>query len=115
VPRTNIPALVVGFEQCPSPMTHIIIEHCHGTASRVAIAETACDLRVTGFDGHRLTVERSRWDRTGIAWARETCASLAPYMASTRYVTDLEDDAIDPAAVISWTEPAALSANHIEG
>ena len=35
----------------------------------------------------------------GITWARETFASLTPYLAPTRYVNYLEDDAIDPAAV----------------
>jgi len=35
----------------------------------------------------------------GIAWARETFASLTPYLAATRYVNYLEDDAPDPAAV----------------
>jgi hypothetical protein len=96
-----IRALVVGFEQCPSPMSHIIIEHFHGAASRVPIAETACTMRVTGFN----VVIASQWSdpaetERGIAWARETFASLTPFMASTRYVNYLEDDAIDPAAVI---------------
>jgi FAD/FMN-containing dehydrogenase len=35
----------------------------------------------------------------GIAWARETFASLNPYLAPTRYVNYLEDDAQDPAVV----------------
>ena len=35
----------------------------------------------------------------GIAWARETFASLAPYLRPTRYVNYLEDDATDAATV----------------
>ena len=35
----------------------------------------------------------------GIAWARETFASLNPYLAPTRYVNYLEGDAVEPAAV----------------
>lgn len=57
-------------------------------------------MRVTGFN----VVIASQWidsrqtDR-GIRWARETFASLTPYLAPTRYVNYLEDDAIDAAAV----------------
>jgi FAD binding domain/Berberine and berberine like len=95
-----IRTLVAGFEQCPSPMSHIIIEHFHGAASRVPIEATACTMRVTGFN----VVIASQWTNPKetercIAWARDTFASLTPYLASTRYVNYLEDDAVDPAAV----------------
>jgi hypothetical protein len=45
-----IRALIAGFEQCPSPMSHVIIEHFHGAAARVPLAATACTTRVTGFN-----------------------------------------------------------------
>ena len=95
-----IRALIAAFERCPSPMSHIIIEHFHGAATRVPIASTACTLRTTGFN----VVIASQWldvretDR-GVRWARETFASLTPYLAATRYVNYLEDDAPEPAAV----------------
>jgi len=81
-------------------MSHIIIEHFHGAASRVPIEATACTMRVTGFN----VVIASQWTNPKetercIAWARDTFASLTPYLASTRYVNYLEDDAVDPAAV----------------
>jgi FAD binding domain/Berberine and berberine like len=95
-----IRALIAGFEACPSPMSFIILEHFHGAASRVPVSATACAMRVTGFN----VVIASQWTdpretARGIAWARETFASLTPYLAPTRYVNYLEDDAIDPAAV----------------
>ena len=95
-----IRALIAGFQECPSPMSHIIIEHFHGAASRVPVAATACTMRVTGFN----VVIASQWmdpgeTERGIKWARETFASLTPYLAPTRYVNYLEDDATDPAAV----------------
>ena len=82
-------------------MSHIIIEHFHGAASRVPVTATACTMRVTGFN----VVIASQWmgsteTERGIRWARETFASLAPYLAPTRYVNYLEDDAPDPAAVV---------------
>jgi FAD/FMN-containing dehydrogenase len=95
-----IRTLIAAFEECPSPMSHIIIEHFHGAASRVPLTATACTMRVTGFN----LVIASQWmdpreTERGITWARETFASLTPYLASTRYVNYLEDDAIDAAAV----------------
>jgi hypothetical protein len=95
-----IRTLVKSFEACPSPMSHIIIEHFHGAASRVPVANTACALRATGFN----VVIISQWttaDDTerGIAWARDTFSALTPYLAPTRYLNYLEDDAVDPAAV----------------
>jgi FAD/FMN-containing dehydrogenase len=95
-----IRAIVTSFEACPSPMSHIIIEHLHGAASRVPVANTACTLRTTGFN----VVIISQWtsaDDTerGIAWARNTFAALTPYLAPMRYVNYLENDAVDPAAV----------------
>ena len=95
-----IRTLVACYQECPSPTSHIIIEHCHGAASRVPVAATACALRVTGFN----VVIASQWmdpgeTERGIAWARDTFASLAPYLAPTRYVNYLEHDAPDAAAV----------------
>jgi FAD/FMN-containing dehydrogenase len=106
-----IRTLIAGFQDCPSPMSHIIIEHFHGAASRVPVTATACTLRVTGFN----VVIASQWmdsgeTERGIKWARETFASLAPYLAPTRYVNYLEDDALNPAAVAYGPNLATLRA-----
>jgi FAD/FMN-containing dehydrogenase len=95
-----IRTIIAGFQECPSPMSNIVIEHFHGAASRIPVTATACALRVTGFN----VVIASQWQdpretERGIKWARETFASLAPYLAPTRYVNYLEDDATDAAAV----------------
>jgi len=95
-----IRTLVMAFEAAPSAMSQIIIEHFHGAASRVPVASTACALRMTGFN----VVVISQWTSAaeterGIAWARHTFAALTPFLAPTRYLNYLEDDAIDPAAV----------------
>jgi FAD/FMN-containing dehydrogenase len=94
-----IRTIVAGFERCPSPMTNIVIEHLHGAVSRVPIEATACALRVTGFN----VVIASQWmdpadTEQGVAWARETFASLTPYLAPLRYVNYVEEDARDAAA-----------------
>jgi len=95
-----IGTIVEGFQSCPSPMSAIMLEHFHGAASRVPVAATACAMRVTGFN----VVIASQWmspadTERGITWARETFASLTPYLAPTRYVNYLEDDAPNPAAI----------------
>src|SRR4030095_14909525 len=82
-----IRALLTAYEQCPSPMSHIIIEHFHGAATRIPVASTACTLRTAGFN----VVIASQWldareTERGISWARDTFASLTPYLAATRYV-----------------------------
>ena len=110
-----IRTLIAGFEACPSPMSHIIIEHFHGAASRVPVAATACTMRVTGFN----VVIISQWmdpgeTERGIAWARETYASLTPYLAPTRYVNYLEDDAIERRGGRLRTEPPAAEGDQDE-
>jgi hypothetical protein len=94
-----IRTLVRSFEACPSPMSHIIIEHFHGAATRVPVGHTACALRTTGFN----VVIISQWtspDDTerGVVWARDTHAALTPYLAPARYVNYLEQDAVEPAS-----------------
>ena len=95
-----IRTLIAGYEACPSPMSHIIIEHLHGAASRIPVAATACTMRLSGFN----VIIASQWARpeeseAGFKWARDTFAALTPYLAPTRYVNYLEDDASDAAAV----------------
>jgi FAD/FMN-containing dehydrogenase len=105
-----IEVLVDRLAACPSPMSQIVIEHFHGRASRVPVAETACTMRVTGFN----VVIIAEWtdprenDRH-IAWCRDTYAALQPYLAPTRYVNYLGDDEVgDPAAVVYGPNYARL-------
>ena len=72
-------------------------------------------MRVTGFN----VVIASQWTdpgetERGIRWARETFASLTPYLAPTRYVNYLEDDARDAAAVVYGPNLARLQGDQDE-
>jgi hypothetical protein len=81
-------------------MSHIIIEHLHGAASRVPVSSTACALRTTGFNVVIVSQWASAGDtERGVAWARDTFSALTPYLAPTRYLNYLEEDALEPAAV----------------
>jgi FAD/FMN-containing dehydrogenase len=105
-----IRVLADSFAACPSPMGQIVIEHFHGAASRVPVQDTACALRVTGFNVAII----SQWmdprdnDRC-ISWCRELYAALGPYLGSTRYLNYMgHDEAGDPAAVAYGANYARL-------
>jgi FAD/FMN-containing dehydrogenase len=102
-----IGALVDAFSACPSAMSQVVIEHFHGAASRVPVQDTACAMRVTGFNVVIISQWADRRDNDRcISWARDMYAGLAPYLASTRYVNYLDlDEGADPAA-------AAYGANY---
>ena len=96
-----IDAMVEAFSKCQSPMSQVVVEHFHGAASRVPVQDTACAMRITGFN----VVIISQWmdakenDRH-ISWCRDTYKSLGPFLGNTRYVNYLDvDEAGDPAAV----------------
>jgi FAD/FMN-containing dehydrogenase len=96
-----IDAIVSGYEACQFPMSQIVIEHFHGAASRVPVADTACAMRIQGFN----VAIVSQWmepkdTEAGTRWCRQTYTSLEPYFGTFRYVNYLEADAAgDPAAV----------------
>jgi len=102
-----IAVLLERFAACPSPMSHVVVEHFHGAASRVPVEQTACAMRITGFNVVIISqwLDASENDRH-IAWARDTYAALQPFLGATRYVNYLgNDEAGDPAA-------AAYGANY---
>ena len=96
-----IHVLVDRFDACPSPLSQLVIEHFHGAASRVPVDATASGLRITGFN----VAIVSQWTdpndtERSIAWCRETHAALKPFLAATRYVNYLEDDASEAGAEV---------------
>jgi len=97
-----IDALVDAFEQCPSPMSNIVIEHFHGAPSRVPVSATACTMRVTGFNVALISQWADAADSArNIEWCRTAFASLQPFLAPMRYVNYLDnDEPRDPAAVV---------------
>jgi FAD/FMN-containing dehydrogenase len=98
-----IAAILDAFASTPSPMSQMVIEHFHGAASRVPVADTACTMRVNGFN----VVIVSQWadprdnDRC-IAWCRDTYAKLGPYLASNRYVNYFDGDEAGDLAAIAY-------------
>src|SRR5262249_32154972 len=42
--------LINQSESAPSPMCQIVLEHFHGKAARIPVGDTACTMRVTGYN-----------------------------------------------------------------
>ncbi len=88
-----IAAIVEQFAICPSPMSGILLEHCHGAATRVGAGETAFAHRRESYN----LVVVSQWtepkeDEPNIAWARTTYAALRPFLARESYSNYQSED-----------------------
>ena len=95
-----IRTLIGRFEQCPSPMSQIVIEHFHGASTRVGVTDTACTLRTPGFD----IVIISQWNDPAdtekcTRWCRDTYSALKPFLGTARYMNYLAHDESDGRAV----------------
>ena len=88
--------MAAAFERSPSELCALVVEDFHGAVTRVPATATAYPHRAPGFNLFLI----SQWsdpDRTdaGVAWARETFAALAPYMADRSYTNYLSADDYD--------------------
>jgi FAD/FMN-containing dehydrogenase len=99
-----IRTLVECAAAAPSPMCQIVLEHFHGKASRIGVSETACAMRITGYN----VVIASQWmdpadTARGTKWCKDSYAALEPYFGTARYVNYLADDeAYDPASAAAY-------------
>lgn len=99
----GIDAMVHQFRSCPSTMSGIFIEHWHGAATRVAVADTPVPHREPG---HNLLIT-SEWTdpattEENIAWAQETFTVLKPHFTRGRYLNYLDADDADDAVRASY-------------
>lgn len=88
-----VEVMTTAFQKAPSAMNNFILEEFHGAVTRVGPTETAYPHRQPGYN----LIVISQWldpteDEANIAWARETFAALAPYMADANYVNYLGHD-----------------------
>jgi hypothetical protein len=101
-----IRTLVECAAAAPSPMSQIVLEHFHGRASRIGVSETACAMRLSGYN----VVIASQWmnpadTERGTKWCRDTYAALLPHFGTTRYVNYLADDETDNPAIAAAYGP----------
>jgi FAD/FMN-containing dehydrogenase len=101
-----IRTLVECAAAAPSPMSQIVLEHFHGKASRIGVSETACAMRLSGYN----VVIASQWmdaadTARGKQWCRDTFGALVPHFGTTRYVNYLADDEANDQAIAAVYGP----------
>ncbi|MGA9161804.1 MAG: FAD-dependent oxidoreductase, partial [Actinomycetota bacterium] len=94
-----IETMIDVFPNCPSPMTGLLLEHYHGAATRVGVADTAVQHRNSGYN----LLFTSVWmDATqtdaNVAWTRQAYAALEPSFADSRYLNYMSEDDLGGAA-----------------
>ena len=85
--------LIDAYQDAPTPLCFLVVEHLHGAAVRVDPSATAFPHRQPGYD----CIIISQWSdptatEAGIRWARETYESLRPHMTDGAYVNYLDND-----------------------
>jgi FAD/FMN-containing dehydrogenase len=81
------------FEQCPTPMGQLLLEHFHGAVTRIGVSDTAFPHRSEGYNLLVLSEWLDPKDNDAcIAWARQSYAAMNPFVSTSRYVNYLGDD-----------------------
>jgi FAD/FMN-containing dehydrogenase len=98
-----IETMIACFEQCPTPMGQLLIEHIHGAVTRVGTSDTAFPHRREGYNFLILAewMDKAENERC-IAWARETSTKMRPFFSSARYVNYLGDDETGEALAAAY-------------
>lgn len=88
-----IRAMIDCFASCPTPMGQLLLEHFHGAVTRIGPTDTAFPHRSPGYNMLVLAQWMDRQQNSAcIAWARDSYASLQPFMGEGRYVNYFGDD-----------------------
>jgi hypothetical protein len=93
LPDAAIETLVERFAATPSPLSAVIVEHCHGAITRAAPAATAFGLR-----GHPYHLEilgfwdGANEDAANGDWVDGLFVSMQPFNAGEVYVNSLDKD-----------------------
>lgn len=98
-----IDTMIARFQECPSPMSAMVLEHIHGAVARVSPTDTAFAHRREAYN----LLIASEWldpaeNARNIAWARQTYDAMRPYAAAARYVNYLGDDEPENAAEAAY-------------
>jgi FAD/FMN-containing dehydrogenase len=85
--------IAAGFENCPSPMSAVVVEHFHGAVTRVPLQATPVPHRQIGYNVLITSVwTEPRDNEANIGWARDTYSALAPHLAPRRWLNYLGED-----------------------
>jgi hypothetical protein len=92
-----VDAIIAAFEARTSPVSSIIIHHCHGAAAEVAPEATAFGMREPHFTALIYAAWTPATSDAGShrQWARQLAAALASNALPGGYANLLSDDAVD--------------------
>jgi len=98
-----IDTMQTAFQDCPSPMSAMLLEHIHGAVTRVGATDTAFPHRREAYN----LVIVSEWldaaeNNRNIAWARQVYDAMRPYAARARYANYLGTDETDNPAEAAY-------------
>jgi hypothetical protein len=76
----------------PSPLSAVIVEHCHGAIARVAPDATAFGLRSNPYHLEILGFwDPAKEDAANLAWVERLFADMKPFNAGEVYVNSLDE------------------------
>src|SRR6516165_5298408 len=114
LPGAAIEILVEGFRTAPSPLSAVIVEHCHGAIARVAPDATAFGLRSNPYHLEILGFwDQAEEDAANLAWVERLFADMQPFNTGEVYVNSLdqgEAHRVHEAYGINYARLVALKA-----
>src|SRR5215467_6211745 len=92
LPDAAIEILVEGFRTTPSPLSAVIIEHCHGAIARIAPDATAFGLRSNPYHLEILGFwDPANEDAVNLGWVERLFAAMQAFNAGEVYVNSLDE------------------------
>src|SRR5262249_573453 len=114
LPDAAIEILVEGFRTTPSPLSAVIVEHCHGAIARVAPDATAFGLRSNPYHLEIFAFSDPPKQHPGnLAWVERLFAGMQPFNTGEVYVNSLdegEEHRVREAYGINYARLVALKA-----
>ena len=114
LPDAAIEILVEGYRTTPSPLSAVIVEHCHGAIARVAPDATAFGLRSNPYHLEILGFwDQAEEDAANLAWVERLFADVQPFNTGEVYVNSLDEGEghrVREAYGINYTRLVALKA-----
>ena len=96
IPDEAIDALVDQFNRRPTLLTHMVLEHMHGAASRVPATTTAFPHRFVSYNLGAFSIwENAKDEDAGRKWVAEFWQAVKPYLSGRVYVNYLGQEGAD--------------------
>jgi FAD/FMN-containing dehydrogenase len=93
LPNAAIDILVDRFPETPSPLSAVIVEHCHGAIARVPPAATAFGLRRNPYHLEILGFwDGAEHSTANLRWVTDFFGAMQPFDAREVYVNSLDED-----------------------